>query len=412
MLDKTLPGIQNLQHVVVLMMENRSFDHMLGALHAQYPAIDGLVGNETNPDSTNTPVTVSPTAEYQSQLDPDPDHHFPAVDLQIFGGVTTAQNPNRQANMQGFVKSYFNQQHNVAHSHNILNYFTPTMLPALTTLATEFAVYNRWFSSIPGPTLCNRAFAHYGSSFGQVSMDVFYWNKQYKSIYERLIAATPAVSTRLYYYDEASSSLEVVNLLQSQPELFGTFQDFLDACTRNQLPQYSFIEPNYTDHDAPDGSGELIANDQHPDHDVRAGEQFIATVYNAIRQNPKLWPNTAILVVYDEHGGIYDHVPPPACTPDTPYVAQPAATGTPDAFYFDRLGVRVPAILISPWVARGTVINDVFEHASIPGTITEFFIPQYSDPRSPREIAANTFLNALSLPTMRADSDCPTFTND
>ncbi len=350
MLDKTLPGIQNLQHVVVLMMENRSFDHMLGALHAQYPAIDGLVGNETNPDSTNTPVTVSPTAEYQSQLDPDPDHHFPAVDLQIFGGVTTAQNPNRHANMQGFVKSYFNQQSNVAHSHKILNYFTPAMLPALTTLATEFAVYNRWFSSIPGPTLCNRAFAHYGTSFGQVSMDVFYWNKQYKSIYERLIAATPAVSTRLYYYDEASSSLEVVNLLQNQPELFGTFQDFLDACNHNQLPQYSFIEPNYTDHDAPDGSGELIANDQHPDHDVRAGEQFIATVYNAIRQNPNLWPNTAILVVYDEHGGIFDHVPPPACTPDG-FVAQPSATGTPDAFLFDRLGVRVPAILISPWVA-------------------------------------------------------------
>jgi phospholipase C len=410
MLDKTLPGIQNLQHVVVLMMENRSFDHMLGALHTQYPAIDGLVGNETNPDSTNTPATVSPNAEYQSQLDPDPDHHFPAVDLQIFGGVTTAQNPNRQANMQGFVKSYFNQQFNVAHSHNILNYFTPAMLPVLTNLATNFAVYNRWFSSIPGPTLCNRAFAHYGTSFGQVSMDVFYWNKQYKSIYERLIAATPAVSTRLYYYDEASSSLEVVNLLQNQPELFGTFQDFLDACTRNQLPQYSFIEPNYTDHDAPDGSGELIACDQHPDHDVRAGEQFIATVYNAIRQNPNLWPNTAILVVYDEHGGIFDHVPPPACMPDG-FVAQPSATGTPDAFLFDRLGVRVPAILISPWVPRGTVINEVFEHASIPATITEFFIGDYPA-RSPREIAANTFLNGLSLPTMRADSDCPSFTND
>jgi phospholipase C len=410
MLDKTLPGIQNLQHVVVLMMENRSFDHMLGALHTQYPAIDGLVGNETNPDSTNVPATVTPNAAYQSQLDPDPDHHFPAVDLQIFGGVTTAQNPNRQANMQGFVKSYFNQQHNVAHSHNILNYFTPDKLPVLTNLATEFAVYNRWFSSIPGPTLCNRAFAHYGTSFGQVSMDVFYWNKQYKSIYERLIAATPAVSTRLYYYDAASSSLEVVNLLQNQPELFGTFQDFLDACNRNQLPQYSFIEPNYTDHDAPDGSGELIACDQHPDHDVRAGEQFIATVYNAIRQNPKLWPNTAILVVYDEHGGIFDHVPPPACMPDG-FVAQPAATGTPDAFHFDRLGVRVPAILISPWVARGSVINDVFEHASIPATVTEFFIGDYPA-RSPREIAANTFLNGLSLPTMRADSDCPSFTND
>jgi phospholipase C len=407
-LDRTMPGIESLKHVVVLMMENRSFDHMLGALHATNSAIDGLTGNETNPDSTGVPVTVSPTAEYQSQLDPDPDHHFPAVDLQIYGGVTTAQNPNRAPNMQGFVRSYFNQQHDVAHSHKILNYFTPDKLPVLTGLATEFAVFNRWFASIPGPTLCNRAFAHYGTSFGQVSMDVFYWNKQYKSIYERVVAA--GHTTRLYYFDEASSSLEVINLLQNQPSLFGTFPDFLDACNRNQLPDYCFIEPNYTDHDAPDGSGELIASDQHPDHDVRAGEQFIATVYNAIRNNPKLWPNTAILVVYDEHGGIYDHVIPPACMPDG-FVAQPKATGTPDPFHFDRLGVRVPAILISPWVARGSIINETFEHSSIPATITDYLIGAYPT-RSPREIAANTFLNYLNLPVMRADADCPTFTLD
>lgn len=408
MLDRTLPGIQGLQHVVVLMMENRSFDHMLGALHSSYPAIDGLTGHETNPDTTDVPVTVSPTAEFQSQLDPDPDHHFPAADLQIFGGVTTAQDSNRKPNMQGFVKSYFNQQHSVAHSHLILNYFPPEKLRVLTTLATQFAVFNRWFSSIPGPTLCNRAFAHYGTSFGQVSMDVFYWNKQYKSIYERLVAA--GHTAHLYYFDEASSSLEVVNLLKDQPSLFGTFQDFLDACSRNKLPQYSFIEPNYTDHDAPDGSGELIACDQHPDHDVRAGEQFIATVYNAIHDNPNLWPNTAILLVYDEHGGIFDHVPPPACTPDG-FVAQPSATGTPDPFHFDRLGVRVPAVLISPWIAPGTVINEVFEHASIPATLTDFFIGDYSA-RSPRELAANTFLGYLKQATARAASDCPSFKND
>jgi len=408
MLDRSLPGIQNLQHIVVLMMENRSFDHMLGALRATHPNIDGLTGAETNPDSTGVPVAVTPDAAYQSQLDPDPDHHFPAVDLQIFGGVTTAQNPNRAANMQGFVKSYYNQQRNINHSHKILSYFTPDKLPVITTLATEYAVFNRWFASIPGPTLCNRAFAHYGTSFGQVSMDVFYWNKQYKSIYERLNNA--GHSTRLYYFDEASSSLEVVNLLQSQPSLFGTFEDFLDACKRNTLPEYSFIEPNYTDHDAPDGSGELIASDQHPDHDVRAGEQFIATVYNAIRNNPNLWPNTAILLVYDEHGGIYDHVPPPSCTADG-FVAQPSATGTPDPFYFDRLGVRVPAVLISPWVARGTVIDDVREQASIPATLTEFFLVDYT-PRSPREVAATTFLGYIDQPAMRSDDDCPKFNND
>jgi phospholipase C len=409
MLDRTLPGIKQLQHVVVLMMENRSFDHMLGALHSVNPAIDGLQGSETNPDTTGVPVTATQTAEYQSQLDPDPDHHFAAVDLQIFGGVTASQNPSRTATMQGFVKSYYNQQRSVQHSHLIMNCFPPDKLPVLTTLASEYAVFNRWFSSIPGPTLCNRAFAHYGTSFGQVSMDLFYWNKQFKSIYERL--NDNGHSTRLYYFDEASSSLEVVNLLKNQPALFGTYGDFLDACKRNELPEYCFVEPNYTDHDSPNGVGELIASDQHPDHDVRAGEQFIASVYNAIRNNPKLWPTTALLIVYDEHGGIFDHVPPPVCTPDSPFVAQPKDTGTPDPFYFDRLGVRVPAILVSPWVGRGQVINDVFDHASIPATITDYFLGDYAE-RSKRETAAATFLGYLSQPSMRPDDQCPVFQND
>jgi phospholipase C len=409
MLDRRLPGIKQLQHVVVLMMENRSFDHMLGALHSVNPAIDGIRGDETNPDTTGVPVTTTLTAEYQSQLDPDPDHHFAAVDLQIFGGVTASQDPSRTATMQGFVKSYYNQQRSVEHSHLIMKCFPTAKLPVLTKLATEYAVFNRWFSSIPGPTLCNRAFAHYGTSFGQVSMDLFYWNKQFKSIYERL--NDNGHSTRLYYFDEASSSLEVVNLLKNQPALFGTYKDFLNACKRNELPEYCFVEPNYTDHDSPDGIGELIACDQHPDHDVRAGEQFIASVYNAIRNNPKLWPTTALLIVYDEHGGIYDHVPPPACTPDSPFVAQPKDTGTPDPFYFDRLGVRVPAILVSPWVARGSVINDLFEHASIPATITEYFLGDYAE-RSKREAAAATFLGYLSQPEMRDEDQCPVFQNE
>jgi phospholipase C len=402
-LDRSLPGIQSLKHVVVLMMENRSFDHMLGALKAQNPLIDGLAGNESNPDNTGALVTVQPLAEYQSQLDPDPNHHFAAVNLQIFNDPQNG--PPLPATMQGFVKSYFNQQQNTGHSHDILYYFTPDKLPVLTTLANDFAVFNRWFASIPGPTICNRAFAHYGTSFGQVSMDVFYEGKQYKAIYDRMLAANH--TCKLFYYDEASSTMEVVNLLQNEPQIFGTFQDFLTACSKNALPDYCFIEPNYTDHDSPDSGAEEIACDQHPDHDVRAGEQFIASVYNAIRQNPNLWPNTALLIVYDEHGGIFDHVPPPSCTPDG-FVAQPSDTGTLDAFHFDRLGVRVPAILVSPWVEKGSVINDVFEHACIPATVTDFYLGDYPN-RSPREIAANTFLGYLSLPAIRAEDDCPSF---
>jgi len=394
------PGLDNLKHIVVLMMENRSFDHMLGALKAKDSRIDGLTGTETNPDTTTAAAPVLPAAEFQSQLDPDPDHHFPAVNLQIFNGGTTPT-------MQGFVKSYFNQRQDVAHSQKIMYYFTPEKLPVLSTLATEFAVFNRWFSSIPGPTICNRAFAHYGTSFGKVAMDLFYVNEPFKSIYNRLIDANPKHTAKLYYFDETSSTMEIVNLLQHQPELFGTYKDFMDGCKKGQLPDYCFIEPNYNDHDGDDG--EQLASDQHPDHNIQAGESFIASVYQAIKNNANLWKSTALLVVYDEHGGIYDHVPPPPCTPDG-FVASANDTGIGAEFKFDRLGVRVPAILISPWVPKGTVVDGrIFEHASIPATVTEHFIGAY-DQRSPREKQAETFLDLLTSPTQR--TDCPDFQDE
>ena len=323
-------------------------------------------------------------------------------------------NPNRVANMQGFVKSYFNQQKDVGHSQKIMYYFAQNQLPVLTTLALEFAVFNRWFASIPGPTICNRAFAHYGTSFGRVDMNLLYINELFKSIYDRLINATPKRTSKLYYYDTTSSTMEIVNLLQNQPELFGTYDQFLDDSEKGDLPDYSFVEPNYSDHDT--DSGEEVASDQHPDHNVQAGELFIASVYNAIKQNAGLWATTALLVVYDEHGGIYDHVVPPACPPDQ-FTASPNDTGTGQSFVFDRLGVRVPAVLVSPWIPKGTVVNRVFDHASIPGTVTKYFLGDYS-PRSPREVNADVFIepnvapidparNLLSLDVMR--TDCPDF---
>jgi phospholipase C len=398
-------GLQSLKHIVVVMMENRSFDHMLGSLKAEDSRINGLTGSESNLDTTNEPAPVQPLAEFQSQLDPDPNHHFPAVHQQIFDGGPVA-NPT----MGGFVKSYYVERKDVGHSRKIMYYFPAAKLPVLTGLAKSFCVFNGWFASIPGPTICNRAFAHYGTSFGQVSMNVFYYHKEPLSIYERLVNAGHAA--KLYYFDEASSTMEVVNLLQNQPQLFGTYQQFLADCQANTLPQYSFVEPNYTDHE--DNGGEQIACDQHPDHDVQQGEVFIATVYNAIRQNPDLWKSTAMLLVYDEHGGIYDHVPPPGCVKDG-FTAPPEQTGVPGlTFEFDRLGVRVPAILISPWIPKATVVpgpgepnGRVFEHASIPRTVTNFFVGDYP-PSTPREQQASTFLDLLS-DNMRADDDCPVF---
>ena len=392
-------GYQRLKHIVVLMMENRSFDHMLGALKGIDSRIDGLDGTQFNLDTTGARAPVEPLAQFQGQLDPDPDHHFPGVDLQLFNGDMS---PQRVPTMQGFVKSYFEQRRDVDHSRKIMYYFTPDKLPVLTTLATEFAAFNRWFSSIPGPTLCNRAFAHYGTSFGHVGMEVFYANQNIKSVYQRLEAA--GKRAKIYYFDVKSSSLEVINLLQHQPQFFGTYDEFLSGCGRGELPDYSFIEPNYSDHEGDDG-GELLASDQHPDHHVQEGERFIASIYNAIRTQPALWESTALLITYDEHGGIFDHVPPPNCVAADGFVAQPDATNTGKPFLFDRLGVRVPAVLVSPWIRRGTVVgnNRIFEHASIPATVTQFFVGDYPD-RTRREQAAATFLDLLTLNDMRGDA--------
>jgi phospholipase C len=372
--------------IVVLMMENRSFDHMLGGLKQQNPDIDGLNGTETNLDTTGVKVQVSNDADYQSDLQDDPGHHYPDVDLQLFNG-----SGGGVPNMGGFVRAYFNKTGDVKRSHNIMKYFAPGALPVLTTLAKRYAVFTRWFSSIPGPTLCNRAFAHFGTSFGNTGMSVDYIHKPIASVYQRMDKA--GKTAKLYYYNQSSSTLGLTFLLQDQPKLFGVFDQFVNDCKSGDLPQYSFLEPNYTD-------GDDLANDQHPDNDVRAGDDFIGTVYNLIRSSP-VWESIALLIVYDEHGGLYDHVPPPVLSADNPDGNTDKETG----FKFDRLGVRVPAILVSPWVPPGTVVSKrIFEHASIPATVTNHFIDPNYPGRTKREQATDTFLDLLSLPTARTDA--------
>src|SRR3954453_17097458 len=334
------PGVDQLKHIVVLMMENRSFDHMLGFLKAKDSRIDGLNGNETNPDTTGEPAPVKAQAAYQSQLQPDPGHHFEDVKLQIFG------DPPGGPAMQGFVKAYYQKQQDVAHSREIMYCFSPDQLPVLTTLAQNFLLFNRWFSSLPGPTIPNRAFAHFGTSFGKTDMDLFYLNEKYPTIYQRM--TDKGKRAKIYYYDQASGTIGMTFILKNQPQFFGTLDQFQADCKSGNLPEYSFIEPNYSDHDG--ATGRKLACDQHPDHNVLAGEEFIASVYMSILDNEELWKSTLLLIVYDEHGGMYDHVEPPACTPDE---FQDPMTG----FKFDRLGVRVPAILISPWISKGEVIS-------------------------------------------------------
>jgi phospholipase C len=387
--DQLTPGLKELKHIVVLMMENRSFDHMLGYLQAEDPRIDGVDGTQSNPDSAGKEIPVSPDADYQSQLQPDPGHDFESVRLQIHGDAPG------EPKMRGFVKAYFNMRKDVANSHNIMKCFKPEMLSALSPIAKGYALCTRWFSSLPGPTIPNRAFAHWGTSFGRVVQNPFFVGVKYKTIYERLVAN--GRTSKVYYYNLGSGTIAMTSVLSDQPNLFGSLQEFEAACDSGNLPDYSFVEPNYNDQNT--ASGRDWASDQHPDHHVLAGERFIASVYMNIVRNEDLRRSTLFVVVYDEHGGIYDHVEPPAaCCPDEPEFVKNNDYG----FAFDQLGVRVPAILISPWIPAGTVISDrVFDHASIPATVSNFFLPDWDGVRSPREKGATTFLDYLTLPEPR-----------
>jgi phospholipase C len=386
--DMLMPPPGTIQHLVVLMLENRSFDHMLGFMKSATYAIDGLNGTETNQDSTGAAVTVSQDADYSGDLTPDPGHAFDDVNIQLFGNSAGTGD----ATMQGFVSSYAQMAgSSAAQSRNIMKCFSPgpvpeCKIPILMTLAEQYAVCDRWFASVPGPTLPNRCFAHAATSIGRVDMSPI-WYDVSKTIYELL--AENKVTSKIFYHD-ATMAETFKNFLKDQ-SYFGSFDDFLDACGNGKLPSYSFIEPRYN----ADNTNNLAANDQHPDHDIAEGETLIQDVYNAIRKS-KVWENTILLIVYDEHGGLFDHVPPPATVnPDGQNCANPP-------FNFQRLGLRVPAVVVSPWIPAGTIDHTQYDHASISATARKLFYPAAA-PLTNRDAIARTFDSNLTLAAARQD---------
>jgi phospholipase C len=379
-----------IEHIVVLMMENRSFDHLLGFLKTENDAIRGVLGGDySNRTTSGAIVPVSDGAAYQGELF-DPGHEFDDVFFQMYGKPSGT--PVGDPDMSGFAQNY-EQQAGAERGDEVMRCFRPTQLPVLSALARSYAVCDAWFSSVPGPTLPNRAFAHFGTSFGRLDMSPDYFRAQ-PSIYQRL--RQTGKQGKIYYYDLSSGTQGLTFLLSDQSSFFGQLGDFKRDCKRNTLPDYAFIEPNYKDHDG------MLASDQHPDNNVQAGDNFIREIYEAIRQNDKVWKSTVFLVVWDEHGGLFDHEIPPVVSHVDGF------TSKSPAFDFGRLGVRVPAIVISPYVEAGAVDHTVYEHASIPATVTDQFIgaPQVNAPFA-REKWAATFLHLLKDQPPR--SDWPTF---
>jgi len=387
-----------IKHIVVLMMENRSFDHMLGFAKTSTWPIEALSGIETNADSVNDVVQVSNDANYAGDLTPDPGHSGFDTLTQLYGDPNSpvTQDPP----MDGFLRSYEGKTGNSQDAHRIMKCFSPQKLPVLTRLAQQFCVCDHWFSSLPGPTFPNRAFMHAATSMGRVDMGID-WRNLSPTIYERL--AENQLDSVIYYHDSTMAS--TFNGLAGNPDYFGTFDDdFLPACADNDLPTYSFLEPRFANSAGGIGQPAFSASDQHPDHNVQEGEALIQTVFHAIWENQQVRNSTLLVIVYDEHGGTYDHVHPPAAINPDGKVWKNDGVSLDPSFDFTRLGVRVPAVLISPYIAAGTIDSTVYDHTSIIATAFKLFLPGMADINlTLRDKNANTFEGNLSLAQPRND---------
>jgi phospholipase C len=394
-----MPGLsEKIDHIVVLLLENRSFDCLLGCLQPRGPNFDGLSGLESNLYTlTNEQVFTWADRTLEPGMmtipDPDPGEFFSDMNTQLFGigGAPNHQPPP----MSGFVDNYMGQPK--ADRPYVfrapMHHFTPDQVPVISILARSFAVCDQWHASAPCQTWPNRFFVHTATAGGYVNNTPKILPYRAPSIFRRLSEA--GRTSRVYFHD-VPQSLTLADQWLVAAERFRPIAKFWYDADHGSLADYTFIEPRYFTDEV---SGH-IPNDQHPPHDVVYGEQLIAKVYNALRSSPT-WKKTLFVITYDEHGGCFDHSPPPLAAPPFPVAG-------PDNFLFDRYGVRVPAVIVSPYIAAGTILrNDTadlpnggparpFDHTSIIRTIRERFDPNGA-PLTARDAAAPSLDLALNL---------------
>lgn len=444
-------------HLVVVMFENRSFDNLLGYLYegpdgVATPAgqsFEGLQRGYSNDAPDGSTVEAHPYGGTTDQImrspDPDPGEEYPFVNTQLFGAFVPAANDHhdigrlekpynapaagQQPSMSGFVADYV-AKYRHEHSRDptpteygqIMGAFLPGMMPVLSTLARSFAVYDHWHCAVPSQTFPNRSFFHASSSHGFVTNGE---NGGYgkwldpdrntaTTIFNRL--QDSGVGWAVYYDDRQLISLTgLLHAPQLEPYWktnFHTMSTFYEQAANGTLPAYAFIEPrllyDHNDMHPPVGAATEIDIDGSvitgPGiSDVRAGDALLHELYTAIRTSASTTGsnalNTALLVTFDEHGGTFDHVPPPAATPPHPQ------KDTEMDFGFDRLGVRVPALLISAYTPQGAVINDAMHHAAVIATLAERW---GLDPLNARDDGATTLGNGFTLDAPRHPSTWPT----
>jgi phospholipase C len=414
-------GEPRVEHVFVLMLENRSFDHFLA-----YSAIAGI--STTAPGSSNdfggaTYPVGDPGAPWT--LPTDPGHEFGDAFVQLFGEGAIHQPwapyPTPIGG-PGFVASYATSRTEEAPANptparsdayrDVMRCFdTAAQLPVLHQLASEFAVCDHWFSSVPGPTWPNRLFVHGASAGGWTNSPT---PDQLRSWYETSAKFTFPSGASIFdrlraagrnwrvYADEVGPALGGVPMVAAlkgvtyQRDTFPLSQFDADLAGGFDYA-YTFIEPNYGDVMSGSFKG---GSSQHPTDGTYRGEALIKSVYESVRRSP-VWDRSLLVIVWDEHGGFFDSIPPGPAHPPHDGSPQDPAINT-GGFLFDWYGVRVPAVVVSPWIARRTVDHTVYDHASVPATLERLF---GLDAMTERDLNANDLLSLLVLDEAR--SDCP-----
>lgn len=416
----------DIKHVIVLLLENRSFDHMFGFLdhpkRNDHPdafltyADDGTLPLRATQQIGG--VHATSTARYRID---SPDHSHRGVMSQLLGGNNFERGwtwpfpqPYPTTFDPGYLRSYtLERGGDAASGARIMRCFHPTAIPVMATLAKQFALFTNWHCSVPGETWPNRDFAVAGTSFGRA-------NQRYlprpigSSVFERL----PKRSYRIYHDGAAHSSLY---LGLAGKGAFSSITDLYDDIERDSLPSYSYVEPDYGLGAARRGLewlgkklgfGDSVGNSQHPSQaqsaaEFVAGEHLVASIYNRLRltmdngdAENSVFAKTLFLITYDEHGGFYDHAPPVSG------VFAPHASDDLDGFKFDLLGPRVPAILVSPWIEPATLEPGIFDHASIPRTVLGKFNPIAQGTMGARVTAAKPF-DSIAMPQLRPIGQLP-----
>ena len=428
-------SLGKIEHVVVVMFENRSFDNLLGWLYdpendapynvvpANFEGLSGKKLSNATRDGRIIPAgkTENPRGPLPNPGEPYEDVYSQLYDVPLVEAKDVPPNPPQPANMRGFIRNYAAQKA-VANNPKvdpalIMNSLTPKTVPVISALAHNYAVFDHWFASLPTQTFCNRSFVHAGTSSGYVNNaggGRFFVNDT-KTIFDLLEGATK--SWNIFcgsWLLESFALLTQKKLWEYVPkQKFLHFRDFLSAARKKGgLPNYSFIEPIYFD--------SMVwgaQTDMHPECNfyefygpasVHRGEEFLWTIYDVVRNSPD-WESTLLIVLFDEHGGCYDHVPPafagnckvainPSGNGKVIPNTQPGGTG----FNFDRLGPRVPAIVVSAYTPPQTRVNTVFEHTSVLSTIVNRFDLPAGELGLRQEVADDVG-TALTLSDARTD---------